>query len=212
MEPKQTRFCFAVCRAIACREVLWLGKRVWTSFRPQHLLSLLAAAGARRVCSAPQPLDRSKNSSKMYYPTGAQPLQVRPLNRAAPVGCWRGLGCLHGAAARPGDLCCHRRQPPAIMPSPDPPHAKPQAAFYCIDVECVATGADHNARAVGQISLVVGGGGGSRGPPVGTHGGCRSAAAAAASAACGSHTPARCTWTLRSTGGSESSGLTHLAF
>jgi hypothetical protein len=27
--------------------------------------------------------------------------------------------------------------------------------YYCIDVECVATGTDHNARAVGQISLVV---------------------------------------------------------
>lgn len=30
----------------------------------------------------------------------------------------------------------------------------PVARFYSIDVECVATGIDHNARAVGQISLV----------------------------------------------------------
>lgn len=27
--------------------------------------------------------------------------------------------------------------------------------YFCIDVECVATGKDHNSRAVGQISLVV---------------------------------------------------------
>jgi hypothetical protein len=28
------------------------------------------------------------------------------------------------------------------------------AAYYSIDVECVATGTDHNSRAVGQIALV----------------------------------------------------------
>lgn len=32
--------------------------------------------------------------------------------------------------------------------------AYPPPKFYSIDVECVATGNDHNARAVGQISLV----------------------------------------------------------
>ena len=31
----------------------------------------------------------------------------------------------------------------------------PPANYYSIDVECVATGTDHNSRAVGQISLVV---------------------------------------------------------
>ena len=31
----------------------------------------------------------------------------------------------------------------------------PPAMYYSIDVECVAVGADHNARAVAQISLVV---------------------------------------------------------
>ena len=31
----------------------------------------------------------------------------------------------------------------------------PPAQYYSIDVECVATGTDHNSRAVGQISLVV---------------------------------------------------------
>jgi RNA exonuclease 4 len=28
------------------------------------------------------------------------------------------------------------------------------AEYYSIDVECVATGTDHNSRAVGQIALV----------------------------------------------------------
>lgn len=28
------------------------------------------------------------------------------------------------------------------------------ATYYSIDVECVATGTDHNSRAVGQIALV----------------------------------------------------------
>jgi hypothetical protein len=28
------------------------------------------------------------------------------------------------------------------------------AAYYSIDVECVATGSDHHSRAVGQIALV----------------------------------------------------------
>ena len=31
----------------------------------------------------------------------------------------------------------------------------PPATHYSIDVECVATGRDHNSRAVAQISLVV---------------------------------------------------------
>lgn len=31
----------------------------------------------------------------------------------------------------------------------------PVAQYYSIDVECVATGASHNDRAVAQISLVV---------------------------------------------------------
>ncbi len=30
----------------------------------------------------------------------------------------------------------------------------PAPIYYSIDVECVATGTDHNTRAVGQISLV----------------------------------------------------------
>ncbi len=29
-----------------------------------------------------------------------------------------------------------------------------ESLYYSIDVECVATGTDHNARAVGQVSLV----------------------------------------------------------
>lgn len=32
----------------------------------------------------------------------------------------------------------------------------PPPRFFSIDVECVATGTDHNAREVAQISLVVG--------------------------------------------------------
>ena len=31
----------------------------------------------------------------------------------------------------------------------------PVAQYYSIDVECVATGSSHNARDVGQVSLVV---------------------------------------------------------
>lgn len=31
----------------------------------------------------------------------------------------------------------------------------PQATHFSIDVECVATGVDHNARSVAQFSLVV---------------------------------------------------------
>jgi hypothetical protein len=31
----------------------------------------------------------------------------------------------------------------------------PPAMYYSVDVECVAVGVDHNARAVAQISLVV---------------------------------------------------------
>lgn len=30
-----------------------------------------------------------------------------------------------------------------------------QTIFFSIDVECVATGTDHNSRAVAQVSLVV---------------------------------------------------------
>jgi hypothetical protein len=30
-----------------------------------------------------------------------------------------------------------------------------QSIYFSIDVECVATGTDHNSRAVAQISLVV---------------------------------------------------------
>lgn len=35
------------------------------------------------------------------------------------------------------------------------PYSLPPAIYYSIDVECVAVGTDHNARAVAQISLVV---------------------------------------------------------
>lgn len=46
-------------------------------------------------------------------------------------------------------------------PTPPAPPVYPQqqlpndSIFYSIDVECVATGIKHNARSVGQISLVV---------------------------------------------------------
>jgi len=33
--------------------------------------------------------------------------------------------------------------------------APPLSTHYCIDVECVATGTDHNARSVAQVALVV---------------------------------------------------------
>jgi RNA exonuclease 4 len=34
------------------------------------------------------------------------------------------------------------------------PYRAAPAQYYSIDVECVATGTDHNSRAVGQIALV----------------------------------------------------------
>jgi hypothetical protein len=45
---------------------------------------------------------------------------------------------------------------PAFQPRPPPPQPQLQAPalYYSIDVECVATGADHNSRAVAQIALV----------------------------------------------------------
>jgi hypothetical protein len=42
-----------------------------------------------------------------------------------------------------------------LNPMGVPPPVLPPPAFFSIDVECVATGTDHNSRDVGQISLVV---------------------------------------------------------
>ncbi len=36
-----------------------------------------------------------------------------------------------------------------------PGYAQPAATHYSIDVECVATGTDHNSRSVAQFALVV---------------------------------------------------------
>ncbi|KAL4445396.1 hypothetical protein ABPG77_011221 [Micractinium sp. CCAP 211/92] len=48
----------------------------------------------------------------------------------------------------------HFLAPPLPYAYGPPPVAPTPARYYSIDVECVATGTDHNARAVGQISLV----------------------------------------------------------
>ena len=40
------------------------------------------------------------------------------------------------------------------MQYPGQPQNYPPSTYYSIDVECIATGTDHNSRAVGQIALV----------------------------------------------------------
>ena len=55
----------------------------------------------------------------------------------------------------PGTFASYPQYPAHYDSFPSQQYALPPAQYYSVDVECVATGLDHNARAVAQISLVV---------------------------------------------------------
>jgi len=101
--------------------------------RPRRRCTTLVHAAARRT------------------PAGA--VAARPLGAPARPSA----GGAGSPAARPparlGPHAAMQQRPPAGFAGYAPP-PPPASLYYSIDVECVATGADHNARDVGQISLV----------------------------------------------------------